>query len=198
MPLNHSTPGAFIDVFIKKFHTHGNDQNTKALWLLQGGPGGSSDVFEPLMQYLDDRPEMIGFDVFYLEHRGVGRSTRLTCTGPQAETIGSEGGVTITPGEIKACAQDHKNRYTDTRDFSTTAAAMDLKVLMEHFKKAGTKYSGGLYLYGISYGTYWASRFMQVGGETLIEALVLDGVMSQAPEGDDDSKRTSLPWWVCT
>lgn len=129
------------------------------------------------------------FEVYYVEHRGVGRSSRIGCVAPQAETPGSDGGVTITPTEFPECAKEFNFTYGPAQQayfFSTTLAAQDLAQLIRL-----TKADKEVYVYGISYGTYWANRFMQIDEtEKQVRAVILDGVV--LPSGPD---RTHIDEW---
>lgn len=84
----------------------------RALWLLAGGPGEASNVFDLDMDLL---VKLLGgqFDVYTTDHRGVGRSSRVTCVTTQAETPGSDEGVVISEKEWtkNGCAQAFANEW---------------------------------------------------------------------------------------
>lgn len=196
---------AFVKRLLPATSETTQEQDTRpSIWLLQGGPGGSSDSLEPQMllmfQFLQAQ-----YNVYTLDHRGVGRSSRLSCTAPQAETAGSAQGTSIdTLLELPACAREWQQtaqaQYAQhaggpTATMSTTDAAQDLADLMTLLHTSNSK----LYLYGISYGTYWANRFMQLITtnyqtqlEQQLQALILDGVVS--PLGAKPIRTTIDQW----
>jgi pimeloyl-ACP methyl ester carboxylesterase len=189
---------ATVNVFVKRLVVATEEASVapQAVWLLQGGPGGSSDALEPQMILMFQ--QLRGqFEVYTLDHRGVGRSTRMSCVAPQAETAGSDGGVTITMNEFPACAQEWKQRASrelpnypggSTGYMSTTEAALDLADLIQAINVAQAQ---STHVYGISYGTFWGARFMQVKPESLeVKSLILDGVVSQ-----QGPARTSIDQW---
>jgi hypothetical protein len=60
--------------------------------------------------------------------------------------------------------------------FSTTEAARDLQSLIR-----ATKENKQVVVYGVSYGSFWASRLMQLDEqEHLVDGVFLDGVVAQA------------------
>jgi alpha-beta hydrolase superfamily lysophospholipase len=83
MPLDWSAPGGpAIPVFVSRARAFGVGRGD--LWLVQGGPGASADVFG---EFVDELRAMVpGFDIYTIEHRGVGESARLGC--PERETRG--------------------------------------------------------------------------------------------------------------
>lgn len=191
IPLNYSKPnGRKIEVFVKRIRPEiqeGSSMGThakasKQLWLLQGGPGGSSDGWiERMMHtlYLHYDGE---YELYTMDHRGVGRSTRLACDGSQAETIGSEDGTAISANEMYDCAKEIVDKYGKDNDkdgFSTTGAAEDLKHIIELTKTP----EHTTFVYGVSYGTLWASRMMQLPGiEDLVRGVILDGLCPQTTD----------------
>lgn len=189
VPLNYSKPnGRKIELFVKRIRPEIQQQGSthakasKQLWLLQGGPGGSSDGWiERMMSvlYLHYDGE---YELYTMDHRGVGRSTRLACDGSQAETIGSEDGTAISVNEMYDCAKEIVDKYAKDNDkagFSTTGAAEDLKHIIELTKTS----EHTTFVYGVSYGTLWASRMMQLPGiEDLVRGVILDGLCPQTTD----------------
>jgi pimeloyl-ACP methyl ester carboxylesterase len=162
MPLDHDDPGGeTIDVFLSK-----QGSGSRQLWLLQGGPGGSAESFFGLHDFLEMvDPEL---EVYTIEHRGVGASTRLGCGG---ERPGSRGGAQIVSEEWEACRDDAIAEWGDRLDFfSTTQAAHDLARAIELTRRP----DASVFVYGASYGTFWANRFGVLHPE-LADGLVLDG-----------------------
>jgi pimeloyl-ACP methyl ester carboxylesterase len=163
VPLDHANPsGKKISVFVSRRGT-----GSKQLWLLQGGPGGSAESFYGLHDFLTKvDPEL---EVYTIEHRGVGDSTRLGCS---AEKKSTPGGYQITEAEWPACRDEVRATWgDDLRFFSTTQAANDLSVAIARTRRPGQK----VFVYGGSYGTFWANRF------AVLHPKDVDGVILDAP-----------------
>ncbi|KAE9267433.1 hypothetical protein PR003_g31776, partial [Phytophthora rubi] len=115
-----------VDIFFKRIPaTTGDPEMAPNVWLLQGGPGDSSSGLEANMITLHSQLEG-AVNVYTMDHRGTGRSTRLDCVAAQATTTGSPWGSELDPSEVPACAQDLHNKYGDLASFSVTTAATDL------------------------------------------------------------------------
>lgn len=163
MPLDHDDPdGETIDVFISR-RGHGPRQ----LWLLQGGPGGSAEVFDGLHDFLSMvDPEL---EVYTIEHRGVGSSTRLGCSAEGADT---PRGTQITLEEWPACRDEVVAEWGERLAFfSSTQAAHDLALAIERTRRDDQE----VFVYGGSYGTLWANRF------AVLHPGDVDGVILDAP-----------------
>ena len=170
-PLDAAAPnGPTIDVFVKRYRPAGG-KSLRALWMLQGGPGGSGYPFEGISESIATKfPDV---DFYIPDHRGTGRSTRLGCPTQEAES--SEGGIAITESEWPACLADVKAREGERlRFFNTTNAANDLGVLIERTKQPNQP----VFVYGVSYGTYWAHRYLQLFPKQS-QGVVLDSVVPQ-------------------
>lgn len=125
------------------------------LWMLQGGPGGSSlelETMAPLFQQWF--PDV---EILLVDHRGVGLSTRLGCA--LEESMASPGGTAITDDEWDTCLESVRAAFSpeELAGFSTTAAARDLGELIERARRDDVP----VFVYGVSYGTYWAHRWLQ-------------------------------------
>lgn len=176
MPAKWSDPDAgTIDVFVKRKRATTLPSRGQ-IWFLNGGPGYSGADFEPLAQNIADiDPTM---DVYLPDHRGVGRSSRLGC--PEAEAAASPGGTSITTAEMPACLTYLKSTWGEKLDgFSTTNAARDLGELIER-----TRFdSGFVAVYGGSYGSTWANRYMQLypdqAASIILDAVAITGPLSQ-------------------
>uniref|UniRef100_K3X983 AB hydrolase-1 domain-containing protein n=1 Tax=Globisporangium ultimum (strain ATCC 200006 / CBS 805.95 / DAOM BR144) TaxID=431595 RepID=K3X983_GLOUD len=146
----------------------------KALWFLQGGPGLSSFVLE------DDMKNMNALfqgtvDLYTMDHRGTGRSTFLECKAAQAYAEGGANGVNIDFVEIPNCIRDILFQIDNhTEALSTMSAAKDVEYLIDNLYDA----SVDTYIYGVSYGTYWAERIIHLASEK-VKGYVLDGVMPE-------------------
>lgn len=168
VPLDWNAPdGEQIEVFISKLPAN-DEPATRQVWLLQGGPGGSGDVFSGIAQQL--RNAGGDLDVYVLEHRGVGESTRLEC--PVQEAAGSEGGYGITLNEMPACIDALRQTWGPGLDaMTTTNAAYDLAHVIERTAAPDQE----VYVYGVSYGVWWALRYLQIDPDTA-NGVVLDSL----------------------
>lgn len=141
------------------------------LWLLAGGPGGSSFTFEHrAARFQEGLPYT---ELLMVDHRGVGLTDRLSC--PTAEAPDSPGGTHVTDGEWPDCIASIMARHAPSSlaAYSTTTAARDLAVAIELARRPDTP----VYVYGSSYGTYWAQRWLQLFPEQA-DAVVLDSICS--------------------
>jgi len=194
---NYTEDSARINIFVKRLRQSTDKTAKKSLWLLQGGPGGSCTAFESIMHLLQQ--QLPDFDLYTLDHRGVGYSTRLGCVATQAETTGSEAGVTITDNELYSCARAFQNEYgQNTNKFSPTGAAWDLAALVA---TTNNLYHYETHVYGVSYGTMWLSRFLQIsennGFSNIINSAIMDGVVSTSSNTDnpDEWRRLQFTQW---
>jgi pimeloyl-ACP methyl ester carboxylesterase len=172
LPLRWSDPsGPTIAIFVKRFRATGKRRG--ALWLLQGGPGGPGSDFEDYApQQATHDPTL---DVYLPDHRGTGRSTFLEC--PEQEAPSSPGGPGITPEEAAACvaAVRAKAGHGIFTGITTTDAARDLEALIARTRAPSDR----VFVYGVSYGSYWAQRYMQVAPKqasgVIVDAMCMPG-----------------------
>lgn len=149
--------GPRIDVAVKRFRAREQPASGQ-LWLLQGGPGGSVTRLEAAVAaFREIAPD---HDIYLPEHRGVGHSTRLGCGVFSEEAFGPRCGMAL---------QQTWGARLDA--FTTTAAAADLNRLVERMRVPGQPVT----LYGVSYGTYWAHRALQLQRD-VADAVVLDSM----------------------
>ncbi|MCU0683849.1 MAG: hypothetical protein MUF34_16685, partial [Polyangiaceae bacterium] len=126
------------------------------VWLLQGGPGGTGAVFAARFDDEQTEVERIAeavpdVDIYVIEHRGVGLSTRLTCP----RQPGADG----PPEGLEECINALKVSWGPKLPyFSSQAAARDLAAAIDATRAAGQK----AFVYGVSYGTYWAIQYLKV------------------------------------
>ena len=107
-----------------------------------------------------------------LEHRGVGESTRLGC--PAQESVRSVGGTSIVAEEWKPCMDAVDAEWgEDIKGFTVTNAAHDLGRLID----ATRSETQSVAVYGVSYGTYWAHRYLQLY-PVQADAIILDSICS--------------------
>ncbi|AZZ99348.1 alpha/beta fold hydrolase [Pseudoalteromonas sp. R3] len=172
VPLNWQEPdGKKISVLVSKYPA--KSANSKGqIWLLQGGPGGSGSFFvQQLNTTLSPFTEQ--YDLYVLEHRGVGWSTHLACSNPLDADYAQY---------AQTCFDDLHQQWGDGLfEFNTTAAARDLDYVIGKSKVLNWQPS---YVYGVSYGTLWAQRFSQVA-PTGAQAIILDSVLPPAEFGND-------------
>jgi pimeloyl-ACP methyl ester carboxylesterase len=154
MPLDWGSPeGPTIPVFVSRAPsaaTHMAD-----LWLVSGGPGQSADAFGAFVDEL--RADLPGFDIYTIEHRGVGQSARLGC--PDQESESSPGGAEITEAEVPACVAAVQAEWNDgLQYFRLTPAARDLAEAIDRTRTPGTP----VFVYAVSYGTSVGIRYLQL------------------------------------
>lgn len=120
-------------------------------------------------------------NVYTMDHRGTGRSTKLDCVASQVTTTGSPSGSSLSLEEVAECAQDLESRYgSDLSSFSITSAATDLSTFISTFTPGETTY-----VYGVSYGTVLVERLIHLDTDE-IEGYVLDGVSTFVGPVEDD------------
>ncbi|CAI5721729.1 unnamed protein product [Hyaloperonospora brassicae] len=168
-----------VDIFVKRFPaTSGDPATASNVWLLQGGPGDSSTGLESIISYL--HYELEGqVNVYTMDHRGTGRSTRLDCVAAQAATTGSPFGDLFDLSEVDACAQDLEYKYGNLASFSITSAATDVATFIAKFTNGKSTI-----VYGTSYGTALVERLMHLETPTVV-GYVLDGVYTTSLAAKD-------------
>jgi pimeloyl-ACP methyl ester carboxylesterase len=154
MPLDWASPqGRTVPVFVSRAKS--TAPHAADLWLVSGGPGQSADAFGTFVDEL--RADLPGFDIYTIEHRGVGQSARLGC--PEQESPSSDQGTAITEAEVPACIAAVKAQWQDgLGDFRLTPAARDLAEAIDRTRTAGTP----VFLYTVSYGTSVGIRYLQL------------------------------------
>ena len=180
VPLRWEEPdGPRVHLFVKRI---GDVGAPTQLWMLNGGPGASGSDFEPIAREL----ARDGTFVFYLpDHRGTGRSTRLGCA---AEDDASAGGFAIVDAEWDACVAELRERHgEDLAAFTTTQAARDVVWMIEQTRREGQAVN----VWGGSYGTRWAQRYLQVepaqaSSVTLMGVVTADRHMGNYDEVYDE------------
>jgi pimeloyl-ACP methyl ester carboxylesterase len=166
MPLWWDDPDAgSIELFAQR-HLSGAD-DARVLWMLPGGPGQTGAVFESYVKAL--ARELPRTDLYVFEHRGVGRSTRLSC--PDAEDVGSDDGIDVTLDEWPGCIEHVVAEWgDDLAAFSSTEAAHDLAEWIR-LTASGRE----VFVYGGSYGTTLGHRFLQ-HHDDLVDGVILDSL----------------------
>lgn len=156
--------GGSVTVFVKRIT---RPDTTGQLWLLNGGPGGSGKDFEPLIEDLQTiAPDL---DLYMLDHRGTGASGFLECPG-LVPPLG--GWSQIDPAILRSCVDALTGDQADAlRATRTTQAAHDLGALIAAVRGPTDR----VVVYGVSYGTYWLHRYLQLY-PTQPSAVVLDSI----------------------
>jgi pimeloyl-ACP methyl ester carboxylesterase len=135
---------------------------TAQMWLLNGGPGGAGFGLAPFGKMVTTLPQ--GVDAYMVDHRGTGGSSFLECPRAMATAASMS-------GFAEACSAEIRGVLGDSLDgFSTTESAHDVRELIESTATEEQK----VYVYGGSYGSYWAHRLVQIP-ETRVDAVVTDG-----------------------
>ncbi|MBN2693892.1 alpha/beta fold hydrolase [bacterium] len=157
-----------VPVFV--FRHKSTSPNKKGqIWFLQGGPGGSGAVFDTYFGMMKNRyPE---WDLYSLDHRGVGNSEKLLCSNEQY--LGS---TSTTPIAIENCVNELTNKYGENiKNFSARGAANDLGKLITLLKENDEQ----VFIYGVSYGTFWAHRYLQLfpnqANGVILDSIALNG-----------------------
>ncbi len=190
-PLRASEPGGdVIEYFVKRYRPPGG-RGLRAVWMLQGGPGASGLVFETLAEQMGTRfPDV---DYYFPDHRGTGRSTRLGCPAQEAES--SEGGIYITAAEWPACrASVQSGMGPALSAFTTTNAANDVGLAIAATRQPYQ----GVFVFGISYGTYLAMRYLQLF-PTQADGVVLDSIAgpgSSLYRQDEDANEAARDYFA--
>lgn len=169
MPYNYDDLSSErVPVFVFRYKT--NSTNKKGqIWFLQGGPGGSGAVFDDYFGMLKNRYP--GWDMYSLDHRGVGNSEKLVCSNEWRL-----GALTTTPADITKCVGELTTKYGENiKTFSATGASKDLGKLIELLKEDGKQ----VFVYGVSYGTFWAHRYLQLfptqSNGVILDSIALNG-----------------------
>ncbi|TMW67434.1 hypothetical protein Poli38472_011054 [Pythium oligandrum] len=160
-----------IDIFVKRILSpQGESNGFPNVFFMQGGPGAASPAMETAMLSLFGLLQG-NVNVYTMDHRGTGRSTKLDCVAAQAQTSGSPSHSTVSVEEVPNCAVELQARYGgDLVAFSTTSAAWDLHTFITQ-ELHGSK----TFVYGVSYGTSLVERLMHLN-TTEIVGYVLDGI----------------------
>jgi pimeloyl-ACP methyl ester carboxylesterase len=164
VPLDYDNPkGEQIEIFVFRY-LGSADQKKGQLWFLEGGPGGSGLVLAPRMKYFAERYPQ--FDVYALDHRGVGQSARVGCPGDNEFQFDLE--------KTAQCVNDIKATWGDRLAFfTTTNAARDVHQVVNRLRESDRD----VFIYGISYGTYWLLRYLQLYPNS-VNGIVLDSICS--------------------
>ncbi|CAE7876439.1 HERC2 [Symbiodinium microadriaticum] len=181
VPLDYSQglAGGNIIVTVKRF-----DFETKSdgqLWIMQGGPGMPS---HPLLGLLAG----LGKVSYALDHRGTGWSTVLDCPKVRSKQPGKLpwgnswmkglGFGNVSTETVDACLAEISGDIGAPKHFTAANAARDLaSVIMAIQAETGSTADVGIR--GLSYGTLWARRFLELQGQefpVIVSHVGIDGV----------------------
>lgn len=169
MPRFHDRDSdATIEIAVKRV-VRGPDAagSVRQLWFLNGGPGDSGvEAIGRLAAIFEHLP----LDIYTLDHRGVGGSELLEC--PDQMEASSESGREITGDEWVGCIEYLRTERDDLDALTATQASHDLARLIDMAKPAGAQVT----VFGASYGTYWANRYLQLYPDQP-DAVILDGLV---------------------
>lgn len=137
---------------------------TAQLWMLNGGPGGAGFS---LAAYAAMAKGRLGqaIDFYLVDHRGTGESTYFQCDRAFRQARTGDEMMRLCSAQLR---EQHGDAVVDGA--STTESAEDVRDLMGAVAAPDQK----VFLYGGSYGSYWAHRLLQLP-DTRIDAVVTDG-----------------------
>ena len=166
--------GSAIDVFVKRVRSTENKDAKRALWMVGPIESDASNV-EVSIELVS---KLLGsdFDIYTLDTRGNGRSSRLGCDASQAETPGSSGGISISSSEWKNCYSAFDAEYGAQKQFySSVNVAYDIAALIQ---KMNTQQE--TYVYGLGYGSLVVSRLLKLveqNGLNILKGSILDSII---------------------
>ncbi len=167
VPLDWTKPsGQPLAYFVKRYRPKNVTTNAD-LWMIAGGPGAAGESFEAFAKAIAEAGHV---DVYMPDHRGTGRSGRLSCA--TAEQKGTPLDYGISTDEMKQClAAAGPDVATTLAGFTPSNAARDIGWMVSQTRVTGRP----VYVYGVSYGTYLALRYLEIF-PTGADAIVLDSL----------------------
>ena len=173
VPLDWDKPdGPKISYFIKRMPAKQQPARGQ-VWLLQGGPGYSDATIQseaPLFSAMAD-----DLDVYLPDHRGTGYSEKLVCSSVEKAYAWYPDDIVTMQTAMQTCVDALKSEYGDgLAHFSAADAARDIGELIQVTAKPGEQ----VYIYGVSYGTRWAHRYLQQFPNQAT-GVILDSVMGE-------------------
>jgi pimeloyl-ACP methyl ester carboxylesterase len=169
LPLDYDDPTVgTVDVAVGRLRGTTPDGEARTqFWYLPGGPGDSGiETLDRLHDIFGD----LGIDIYSLDHRGVGGTALLRC--PVQETEDSEEGRELSSAEWPACVEWLSANRDDLNYLTATAAAQDLGAVIDLTMGADDR----VIIFGASYGTYWANRYLTMFPEQP-DGVILDGIV---------------------
>ncbi len=177
VPSDHDRPdGSKLKLAVAVFKHQGALSRPEPLFILQGGPGGSTlDVHPGLVQ---DSALLQHFDIVMLEQRGTLHSQPALVCNEADQYILDSLNVDLSPAEsnrlwdaaLLKCHDRLAAQGVNLSDFDSIQNAKDVDAL-----RLALGYDK-INLYGVSYGTLLALHYMRLFPDSL-RAVVLDGVV---------------------
>lgn len=179
-----------VTFFVKRFErTKPSEKKQTPIWLLQGGPGGSGhalySIAELLLRYYETNDKLN--PVFYVpDQRGTGKGTYLMCNryiNVQGQSINVQVGGPFSASLQRQCWNDIVAKYPrgELKGFGTTNAARDVLYVIDK-EEQRARYGVAATVYGVSYGTYWLNRILDVQEKvytkTLVDRTIADSVVN--------------------
>ncbi len=149
-----------MELFLKRYPAAQKPADGQ-FWFLTGGPGASTS-FLGAWVYLVAKT-IPTLDVYLLDFRGTGRSSFADAHSTACKIV--------PPPPACLAAVPHLDGLT------TTDAARDLASLIDAVHSPEQK----VFVYGTSYGTYWAQRYLQIRPDQP-SAVILDSTVRAAGE----------------
>jgi hypothetical protein len=138
----------------------------KQAWMLQGGPGGNSLA---MLDFIDTFASLDNKGYYCTtDYRGVGYSEELTCS-----SMIRDGSSCQITSNISTCIAEVQSKYNFS-DFYTTQAANDVIALITMNNQINPALT--TIIYGVSYGTFWVERIMQINNN-IAQRWIFDGVV---------------------
>jgi pimeloyl-ACP methyl ester carboxylesterase len=168
LPLRADEPaGDTLSVYVKRYATPQSSRSTQ-LWMLAGGPGASSIIYEHHADLLTQADDSL--EIYLPDHRGTGDSSRLGCPFQEADT--SQLGAYVAPPEWPGCAEAVQAEWGSRLDaFTVTNAANDIGILVESARRDDAQ----VVVFGASYGTFWGGRYLQLFPDQA-DGVILDAI----------------------
>jgi pimeloyl-ACP methyl ester carboxylesterase len=166
VPELHNQPnGRTLRIAVAVYKRYTGPSPSDAVIMLQGGPGGSSDVFAQLFSYRNIRTSFtVNRDLIIFDQRGVGHSQPALACPPSSQTALS-------------CARQLQSQGVNLAAYNTAEDAADIndiRIALGYAK---------LDVYGVSYGTLLAQALMRDHPEA-IRDVVLDSVVPLGVDPD--------------
>lgn len=153
VPMNWLQPEqATLSIHLKRLRAV--ETATRQLYLLNGGPGESSTIgMHDALEYIRDA--LPNTDIIAIDHRGSGYSGFLALPDDFAQV--SEG-ESQKKAQMKRVADAMQQGYPNLAFFNTSYAAADVGLIVKLLSQQDV----APFVYGVSYGTYWAHRYAQL------------------------------------
>jgi pimeloyl-ACP methyl ester carboxylesterase len=171
--------GNKITLFLKR--AKAREARRGSIWILTGGPGQSGIPAE--WSAFNTSLKLPSYDIYLPDHRGTGRSALLECpdqTGADDDEDSESAPLEVTAvlnGEIDQSYYDCADHLIDEwgddlPGFNTTEAARDIGNLITATRRDEDE----IFLLGVSYGTYWLHRYLQLFPDQA-DGVVLDSLL---------------------